>query len=308
MENRNDVHAVLMVSPDTFSFNPQTAQSNSFSSYSDGQLDNLQATVKHEFSGMISTLIGHDIQVLEMQSPIECLVPDAVFPNNWFSLHLNRDSKRILTLYPMESPNRRLERQIDNLLEKLTHQHYPVDEVVDLTHYEEQGKFLESTGSMVIDHKAGIIYACFSSRTHPELVEKVASDWGYQAILFNAYHKNQSIYHTNVLMSLGSNRAILCSDVIDESHQRHVMSALEKSGKDIVNVSVSQLTDMCCNVLEVLDVHRNKKLVMSQRAYEAFTSEQLAKLSMGTELVVCDIATIEKVSGGSARCMLAEVR
>lgn len=303
------VSAVLMVSPDSFSYNPQTAQSNSFSTFVAFESPkSLRATVQSEFEGMVSNLKKHHIKVIEIQSPTDVVVPDAVFPNNWFSLHLNPSKSRVLTLYPMESENRRLERQVDLLKNRLSMEGYVIDELNDLTSFEQEGQFLESTGSMVIDHANQVIFACQSSRTHPELVEHLAHQWGYQAVLFHAYDKNKLIYHTNVLMSIGNKQVVLCPDVIDAQDRKHVMKAVDALNKELVCVCVNQLRNMCCNVLELYNQQGRRKMVMSQRAFEAFNPEQRKQLTQDADLIVSDISTIESISGGSARCMLAEIR
>ena len=233
----------------------------------------------------------------------EPLTPDSIFPNNWFSTH----EDGALVLYPMFAPNRRLER--DPAVIRTVMAAAGTKRIVDLSDWEDKGKFLEGTGSMVLDRKARVAYACRSPRTSEAVLNDFCRKLGYNAFLFDAVDKEgMPIYHTNVVMSVGEKFAVLCEDVVISPPE---LSALETNlsdgGRKIVRISYEQMLHYAGNILEVKNMDGDHVVVMSQTAKDAFTEEQLAVISESAMILPVRIPVIEEVGGGSARCMMAEV-
>lgn len=295
-----------MVRPDSFQFNEQTAHTNAFQQPE----QDAQAAEKagNEFQEMVSTLRAHNIRVIVLNSRDDVITPDAVFPNNWFTTHRLAQGETLI-LYPMLAHNRRQERQQEALQQALiTHDIKPIT-LVDLTHYEAQDKFLEGTGSVILDRINHLAYAAISPRTHPEVLEDFARRMNYTPVIFHSYDKTGNlIYHTNVMMSIGTDFVVIAADSITDAEERtRVMQTFTKNKKQIVLISTQQMDRMAGNILEVRSVNGDAKIIMSQTAFHAFTPEQRQQLSQFGELVTVNINTIEKLGGGSARCMLAEI-
>ncbi|MCB1148562.1 MAG: amidinotransferase [Chlamydiia bacterium] len=285
---RQTTEMVLMESPDAFAFNKETGETNSFRC--------LQEEMKQNGIKIVTLSSGKDVQT-----------PDAVFPNNWFSVHAEGD-KVTLVLYPMLNANRQAERPVDVLKETLAAEGISINETVDLTHFEAQGKALEGTGSLVLDRENKIAYASLSPRTNREVLDVFCKALGYTPVTFTSVdEKGELIYHTNVIMSVGSRFAVLCRDCIATPYEKQkVARALIKSGKKVLFISKEQMSGMCGNILEVKSESGETKIVMSDKAYESFTKKQLAQMRKYGTIVHANIDTIETVSG-SARCMLAEI-
>lgn len=308
MAIQQSTNLVLMISPDTFQYNVQTANTNSFQHLPVDE-SSLNSKVMEEFESMVATLKANDIQVITLASPKGKLTPDAVFPNNWFSTHPNVNGTTDIVLYPMLAESRRLERQLNELLHELKHHKVNVDNVIDLTQHENESKVLEGTGSLVLDRVNKIAYASLSLRTDKEVLQKFIDKMGYTSILFHSHDsKGQPIYHTNVVMSIGTEFAVISAEsIINPGEKEAVLSSLKKTGKEIINISAHQMTRMAANILEVRAKDGAIKIIMSQTAYDAFTPRQLQELEQYGDLVIVDIEHIEKIGGGSARCMLAEI-
>jgi len=229
--------------------------------------------------------------------------PDAIFPNNW----LSTSPEGIVSIFPMYAPNRRLERR-DDILKLLT-ERFCVEEIQDLSGLEKEGHYLEGTGSMIIDNENKMIYAAISERTSITALEKFASNGGYQAIVFIATDKyGKPVYHTNVMMTLGDNFAILCEESIDEEWELiAVRQLLESTGHSIIPITKEQMHDFAGNMLLVKNNRGEKILVMSERAYQSLRKEQKQMLEAYSSLLPISIPTIEEVEGGSVRCMMAEI-
>lgn len=303
---------VVMISPDQFGFNPQTDDNV----YQHRPANEIEArnNALEEFRVMVETLQAHDIAVVVLPTPVNPneAIPDAIFPNNWVSHHSEgSESGGTLVIYPMRTPNRRAERQIDNLKGALTSVGISSPDVVDFTADENEGRILEGTGSLVLDREHKIAYAMESQRTTKEEFDAWCSNMGYEGVFFHAQdatRNGQPVYHTNVVMSVGKEFAVLCSDAIPDANERAMVEQrLQDSGKNLIRITVEQMGMFCGNVLQVLSTKGEPKIVMSQNAHDAFTDEQKQQLSHYGELVVVNIPTIEDVGGGSARCMLAEV-
>lgn len=295
---------VFMVRPAAFGFNPETAPSNSFQQPVTNQTPGaLQARALAEFDGAVAQLRVHGMQVLVFEDAPTPVRPDAVFPNNWLSLHTDG---RVL-LYPMCAPNRRLERRPD-ILATLA-QEFVVTEVVDYAAWEQQNVFLEGTGSIIFDHEHRVAYAGLSPRTEAGLLAEVCAQLGYRPVPFRAQDtQGQDIYHTNVLMSVGPEFAVVCLESIRDAAERTaVVVSLQETGHEIVDISLAQVARFAGNMLALQPAAGAALLALSQSAHEALTPIQRQTLSTYATLLPLPIPTIETIGGGSVRCMLAEV-
>jgi hypothetical protein len=291
---------ILMVRPAAFTFNEQTAVNNSFQS-SAGSFSQLK--VLEEFDGFVAELRREGIEVMVVEDTAEPLKPDAVFPNNWFCTLPGGK----LAIFPMFAPNRRQERREDmikHLKEKLH-----LNSVEDYTASEKENRFLEGTGSMVIDHGSKTIYACLSPRTDKDLLQKFAANNGYEVVAFTANdEQSQPIYHTNVMMHIGDSYAVVCThSITDDKECKMVLETLKQSGHVIVPITYEQMNHFAGNMLQVQSKQGQKITVLSRQAYHSLTPLQIESLMAHTLLLPVDITTIETVGGGSARCMMAEV-
>lgn len=298
---------VFMVSPDDFAFNQETAQSNLFQNKG---IDSVMARNRAmtEFSRMVKKLRSSGIRVLTIPSRRDVKTPDAVFPNNWFSLHKLGSGERILVGYPMLAANRRAERRIEELRQKLLESNIKVSRIIDLSRHEEEGRFLEGTGSMVLDRVHRIAYASLSPRTDRNVLADFSEKLGYRPVAFSSYDSgDRLIYHTNVMMSVGDHFAVVCAEAIRDTQERAaVLKELEQSGKKVVTITLDQVRAMCGNILQ-LRAKGKKFIVMSTTALEHFTPEQKKVLGGFGRLIPVNIKTIETIGGGSSRCMLGEV-
>ncbi|RSK45390.1 amidinotransferase [Hymenobacter rigui] len=293
-----------MVRPTRFTFNTETAHSNHFQGFIAGLDDGaIQARAFAEFDGVVARLRERGVQVLVFEDTPEPHTPDAVFPNNWGTFH---PDGRVL-LYPMCAPNRRAERRPD-ILAQLGRQ-FRIREVVDLSAHEQEERFLEGTGSIIFDHVHRIAYAGLSARTDKALFEAVCARLGYQPVSFHALDElEQEIYHTNVMMCVGAEFAVVCLESIrDEAERAAVVASLTSTGHELIAISLEQVRRFAGNMLTLRTAFGTGLLVMSQRAYDALTPVQRHRLSHYAELLPMSIPTIETIGGGSARCMLAEV-
>lgn len=298
---------ILMVRPANFGFNPETAESNFYQKKDDRSAQKIRDLARREFDGFVALLKDQGVNVLVIEDTDLPVKTDAVFPNNWFSTH--SDGK--LILYPMFSPIRRLERRKD-IVEHLIHSGFRVNEIINLSFFEESGQFLEGTGSMVMDHQAKVIYTCYSQRTHPVPLDYVAKILGYQVIGFDAVQeingKTSPIYHTNVMMHVGTDLAVVCLDSIPKMTERQsVQESLTKSGKKVIPITPKQKFNFAGNMLEVSNDGGEKFTVMSQAALDSLNLGQIQQIEKYTTIISPSLPTIEKLGGGSARCMMAEI-
>lgn len=290
---------ILMIRPVAFTFNTQTAASNSFQKQQESN-NNAQSLALVEFDEMVNKLTNNGVNVTVIEDTLEPHKPDSIFPNNWISFH----EKGEIAVYPMQAPNRRLERRFD-ILDKLGDL-FDFDEMQDYTAAEKENKFLEGTGSMVLDRKNKICYACLSPRTDLSLLESFCKDFNYKLIHFIANDAlGNAIYHTNVVMSVTSNFIIICKECIPNKDEFAQISA--STNKEIIEISLSQLNQFAGNVLEVLAANNKKYLVMSEQAFKAFTPTQIQNIEKYCSIIHSPLYTIETNGGGSARCMMAEV-
>jgi hypothetical protein len=297
--------AVMMIRPARFESNPETALSNRFQGRTRASAAEQQAAALREFERLRAALERAGIQVVVFDDTPEPHTPDAIFPNNWVSFHADGT----VVLYPMEATNRRTERRHD-LIESLASKHrFVVREIVDLTHHEEDGHYLEGTGSVVLDRVNRVAYACLSSRTHLDALGEFAQRLDYEIIAFDAVDQDgAAIYHTNVLMNIGEKIAVICDESIPRAEQRTaVLEGLADSGREIMKLTFAQLQAFAGNMLELRSANGSRVVAMSEQACRSLTSGQAEMLRANGEVVSVPIDTIEGSAGGSVRCMLAEI-
>ncbi len=296
---------VLMIRPARFESNPLTAASNRFQGKTGASPADQQAAALREFDGLVEALQAAGIDVVVVEDTPEPHTPDSIFPNNWISMHA--DGR--VVLYPMEAENRRTERRndiIEHLHDAIGLQ---VTEVIDLTAHENEGHYLEGTGSMVLDRANRIAYACLSSRTHFDALGDFAQRMGYEVVAFDAVDsEGVPIYHTNVLMNIGEELAVICDEAIPRQEQREaVLARLRDTGHDVIRLSYEQLNAFAGNMLELRGADGERVTAMSEQAYQSLSEEQRARFEANGRIVSASIDNIEQSAGGSVRCMLAEV-
>lgn len=296
---------VMMIRPARFESNPLTAASNRFQGRSSSSPEEQHAIALREFDGLAAALREAGIEVIVVDDTVEPHTPDAIFPNNWISMHA--DGR--VVLYPMEAENRRTERRHDIIDYLDKHARRQVTDVVDLSAHEDAGHFLEGTGSMVLDRANRVAYACVSSRTHLDPLGEFAQRMGYDVVAFDAVDSGGvPIYHTNVLMNVGEQLAVICAEAIPRDEQRNaVLARLRETGHDILELSYAQLDAFAGNMLELRNNNGERVLAMSQQAYDSLNEKQRATLAANARIVKAPIDNIESSAGGSVRCMLAEV-
>jgi hypothetical protein len=293
---------ILMIRPVNFGFNDQTALSNTFQSKTADE-QHVQDKALAEFDAMVNLLKENKVDVIVINDTEEPHKPDSIFPNNWVSFHENGD----VFMYPMQAENRRLERRED-VIRKLE-DNFKLNHIIDLSRFELQDKFLEGTGSMVLDRENKLAYACLSPRTDAEVLNTFCKHTGYTPVTFNAVDsQGKAIYHTNVMMCVGSRFAVACLDSIpDTSEKEKVMESIKQTGKELVSISADQLNAFTGNMLELKNQSDDTLIVMSARAYRSLNHDQINTLEKYGKLINADISTIENNGGGGTRCMMAEV-
>ncbi len=299
---------ILMIRPANFSFNEETAANNFFQQKPDsGSGAATQSEVSEkalsEFDAFVKLLQRNDVDVTVVQDTPDPYTPDSIFPNNWFSSHFSGE----LVLYPMYAENRRLERKahVINLLKREKNHR----KVIDLTAWENEGEFLEGTGSMVLDRRKRLAYCCRSPRTSEKVLADFCSKMNYRPVIFDSLDKDgNQIYHTNVMMAIGMQVAVICLESIKDDNERNkVTSHLTASGKIIVDISLDQVSKFAGNMLEVRSRNGSPLMVMSSSAYNFLTFGQENIISTYNKIISTDLTIIETNGGGSARCMIAEL-
>jgi hypothetical protein len=292
-----------MIRPWRFYPNPETAADNAFQrAASSAEPDELSASARAEFDRAVATLRAAGVTVHVVEDTSTPDKPDAVFPNNWLSTH--HDGR--VVLYPMFSALRRRERRHD-IIDELR-RNYRVTEVVDYSTYENEGQCLEGTGSLVLDHVHKIAYVSLSQRSHPEPLKRFCADFGYEPVTFKATdEKGRPVYHTNVVMCVGSEFALVALDMIADARERDALRArLTETGKQIVDLTREQIANFAGNAIELHDGSGTRLLVISLRAMPTFTPEQRETVERYARIVPLELPTIE-LAGGSARCMLTTI-
>ena len=298
---------IFMIRPKHFNFNKETAKNNHFQK-EEKVLNNSQILERtlSEFEELAKKIKEKDVVVNIFDDREKIVTTDSVFPNNWISLH--SDGK--IYLYPMFSKNRRKEKRND-IIELYKKNGYYIDKIVDLSSYENEKKFLEGTGSMVLDRTNKICYAAISERTHNDILNTFCNESGYKPVKFKAFqsHENKrtKIYHTNVMMCIADKYSIICLDAIDDIKERnHVIKQLNQTKKEIIDISEDQCNNFAGNMLQIKNKKNKKFLVMSKSAYDSLSKEQVKLITSYNEIIYSNLETIEKLGGGSARCMIAE--
>lgn len=296
-----------MIEPVDFRFNTQTAVNNYFQTKPEDDSTAQEKALK-EFRGMVAKLREHGVNVIVLQDTLDPHTPDSIFPNNWISFHENK----MIALYPMFAKNRRVERREDDVLALLEEKGFEAEEIMDYSSAEEDNVFLEGTGSIILDRVNKIAYACVSPRTDEELFYEFCEDFEYEPVLFEANHtvdnERKQIYHTNVMMCVGDEYAVIALSTIDDKTEKEfVINKLTSSGKEIIDITEEQMHQFAGNMLQVGGIGNSKYLVMSENAYNSLTQKQIEQIEKFNPIIKVDINTIETLGGGSARCMMAEV-
>jgi hypothetical protein len=293
-----------MVRPAKFGYNEQTAGNNAFQKI-DTSLDDHEISKKalEEFDAFVEKLRNEGVNVIIAEDTDEPVKPDAIFPNNWVTFH---DDGTIFT-YPMFAPVRRLERN-EEIIEQLTKQ-FEIKKRKHLEHFEDSNRYLEGTGSMILDRVNKIVYACLSPRTDELLLDKFCELTDYRKMIFHAVDENdQDIYHTNVMMALGETFVIICMETIkNDTERRELLKCFSETGKEIIEISNKQMLAFAGNMLQLRNDKNETLLVMSEQAFQSLEPAQIAAIERHTKILYSPINTIETYGGGSTRCMMAEV-
>jgi hypothetical protein len=301
--------AVLMVRPKAFGYNPETALTNTFQSPPPAGDGDACPAARHEFERLAQALASEGVLVCAVDDSALPVKPDAVFPNNWVSFH----EDGTLVLYPLQTASRRFERRPEVIEAAVRDLGFQVSHLLDLTWFEGEGKYLEGTGSLVLDNVAHTAYACLSPRTHPEVLAEWSRALGYEVVAFSATDRSGvPLYHTNVLMSIGARAVVIGSVAIAAADRARVLEHLAGSGREIIEIGHEEIARFAGNMLELGTwdeaLGDSRVLVMSESARRALKPEAFARLSGCTDAVLAvPVPTIERFGGGSVRCMLAEV-
>jgi hypothetical protein len=304
MEKQQTTSNILMVRPAHFGFNIETASNNAFQTQDAAfTQQEIKEKAKEEFDKFVAVLKARAINVVVAHDSDVPKKPDAIFPNNWLTMH----DDGTMFLFPMYAAVRRLERSED-IIQMLENQ-YVVNKKIHLEHYESVHKYLEGTGSMILDRTHEMVYACLSPRTDLALLDEYCDMIHHKRIAFRAVDsEGQDIYHTNVMMALGETFVVICLDtVINDAERMNLIKHFEQTNKDIVEISLEQMMQFAGNMLQVRNDFDETFLVMSKQAYDALNPSQIAHIQRHTEILYSDITTIETLGGGSARCMMAEI-
>lgn len=291
-----------MIRPVNFSFNAETAVNNAFQSQATDDIKAQQQALQ-EFEGFAALLRDNGVDVTVIDDTPDPYTPDSIFPNNWASFH----GDGTVCLYPMYAQNRRLERKPE-VLQQLSRR-FHIQTTLDFTGYEQKGLFLEGTGSLVLDRDQKIAYACLSPRTDKTVLLDFCEKMGYTPESFTAVDgKGMPIYHTNVVMCVGDRYVVICLEAVpDPAERESLANTISRSGKTLIPISLSQLSQFAGNMLQVHNDKGEQLLVMSTRAYSSLEPAQITRLTAYNRILHAPLTTIEANGGGSARCMMAEI-
>jgi len=305
---KQTTNSILMIRPVAFRMNEQTAVNNYYQKVLDGLLPStVNAKAQQEFDAFVAKLRAVGVEVIVVDDVLNPDTPDSIFPNNWISFHENGD----VALYPMFAENRRLERRED-ILDILEEEGFIINNIMDYTSAEEDGFYLEGTGSLVLDRENGKAYCALSPRADEELFIEFCEDFEFTPVIFEAFQtvnqERKLIYHTNVMMCLGETFAVICADAIDDKKERKmVLESLRGDEKEVVLITEAQVNNFAGNMLEVKGTDDRRYLVMSASAHQSLTKKQIAQLEEHVTILSSSLDTIEACGGGSARCMMAEI-
>jgi hypothetical protein len=297
---------ILLVRPESFSFNEETAGSNVFQSEKNADESVLKKAL-NEFDSFVETLRSNDVNVLILEYGSSIKLPDAVYPNNWFVTH----EGGTVILFPMLAENRRKERDAEKLVKLFSSNGMMIKNLIDISGHEKENLFLEGTGSLVLDRKNKVVYSIESERTSKKLFDdycdmmKIKNE---NRIFFHANDRDGNpIYHTDVIMSIGDGFTVICEECIPMEERNFVLQKLSESKLEIIKINYDQLYNFCGNILNVKNKKGESIIVMSTKAFNNFTPQQRKTLEQFGKIIHSDISTIENVGGGSARCMMAEI-
>jgi hypothetical protein len=289
-----------MIRPVNFSFNPETAVNNAFQSAATADA---QQQAQQEFDEFVRILRDNDVDVTVIDDTPEPFTPDSIFPNNWISFH----DQGLICLYPMYAANRRLERN-PAIIQQLS-QRFRIDRTLDFSNLEHEGRFLEGTGSMVLDRDNKIAYACLSPRTDKTALLDFCKETGYTPEIFTAVdEKGNAIYHTNVMMCVADRYVVACLDSLPNPNERdHFIRTVQSTGKTLIPITLPQMNNFAGNMLQVHNLTGECLLIMSTRAFHSLTPDQIGQLTAFNRILHSPLHNIETNGGGSARCMMAEI-
>ena len=305
---KQTTNSILMIRPVAFRMNEQTAVNNYYQKVIDGLLPaTVNAKAQQEFDDFVIKLRAVGVKVIVVNDTLNPDTPDSIFPNNWVSFHENGDA----TMYPMFAENRRAERR-EEILDQLEEEGFKIENTVDYTSAEEDGYFLEGTGSLLLDRANQKAYCALSPRADEELFIEFCEDFDYAPVIFEAFQtvdgERKLIYHTNVMMCMGETFAVICAECIDDKKERKmVLDNLKEDGKDIILITEAQVNNFAGNMLEVRGADNARYLIMSAAAHQSLTDKQIAQLEKHVIILSSSLDTIEACGGGSARCMMAEI-
>lgn len=301
-------NSILMIRPVAFRMNEQTAVNNYYQKVLDGlSAETVNAKAQEEFDAFVNKLRMVGVNVIVVEDTITPDTPDSIFPNNWISFHQNGD----VALYPMFAENRRLERR-EEILDMLEGEGFVINNIMDYTSAEEDGYFLEGTGSILLDRQNDKAYCALSPRADEELFIEFCEDFEYTPVIFEAFQtvndERKLIYHTNAMMCIGETFALICGDCIDDKKERKmVLDSLRGDEKEIILITEDQVNNFAGNMLEVKGSEDRRYLVMSRSAHQSLTKKQISQIEEHTTILSSSLDTIEACGGGSARCMMAEI-
>lgn len=305
---RQTTNSIVMIRPVAFRMNEQTAVNNYYQKGLDGLLPaTVNAKAQQEFDTFVEKLRAVGVDVTVVDDTLDPDTPDSIFPNNWISFHENGD----VAMYPMFAENRRAERR-EEILDILEDKGFVINNIVDYTSAEEDGFYLEGTGSLLLDRENNKAYCALSPRADEELFIEFCEDFDYAPVIFEAFQtvdgERKLIYHTNVMMCLGETFAVICAECIDDKKERKmVLDNLKENNKEIILITEAQVNTFAGNMLEVRGANDKRYLVMSAAALQCLTPAQIQQLEKHAEILSSSLDTIEACGGGSARCMMAEV-
>ena len=295
-----------MIRPVAFRMNEETAVNNYFQEDIDIKNSDINTKAQAEFDTFVKKLRAVGVNVIVENDDLKMDTPDSVFPNNWVSFHANG----IVGLFPMFAENRRRERR-EEVIDRLESEGFLIEGFMDYTSAEEEGYFLEGTGSLLLDRVHKKAYCALSPRADEELVIEFCEDFDYLPVIFTANQTvdghRMPIYHTNVMMALAENFAVICLDTIDDKNEKkNVIKHLKEDNKEIITITETQMNHFAGNMLQVKGTDK-KYMVMSAAAHKSLTVNQISAIEKHCEILSSDLETIETCGGGSARCMMAEV-